>query len=315
MAPFFSIILPMYNRERFISRAISSCLRQDFVDFEIVVVDDGSADRSVAVVESIGDPRIRVITCATNQERLIARNTGARASSGEWLIWFDSDDELVPGALAIMKERIAQVPKDVRALRFMCRLDSGRVSPDPPHKDETWNYEGYIRWVELHRGKWSEAIPVVHRETIQSVLFPEDRFFTGETQYHLDLASKYRIQACSDVLRLYHLDAENNTSNPNTKIMVEGAPMVASRLERVISVHGRDIERWAPQTYKALFSGMITQYLLSGQRWKASHAFLRGLTTRNLFLRTWVIMAIGMVNSKLLARTKASYGKRRSLPT
>src|SRR5882762_5070652 len=103
MAPFFSIILPMYNRERFISRAIASCLRQDFEDFEMVVVDDGSTDRSVAVVESMGDPRIRLIACATNQERLIARNIGAKASTGAWLIWFDSDDELVPGALTTMK--------------------------------------------------------------------------------------------------------------------------------------------------------------------------------------------------------------------
>ncbi len=53
MPPYFSIIIPMYNRERFIARAINSCLKQDFVDFEIIIVDDGSTDQSVRFVERI----------------------------------------------------------------------------------------------------------------------------------------------------------------------------------------------------------------------------------------------------------------------
>lgn len=306
MLPYFSIIIPMYNREHFIARAISSCLKQDFEDFEIIVVDDGSTDRSVKVVEEIKDPRIRLIKHDMNQERLIARNTGARASMGQWLIWFDSDDELVPEALAVMKQRISELPSDVLALRFMCRLDSGHTSPDPPYCDEIWNYEGYLRWVESHHGRWSESMPVVHRQTIQSVLFPEDKVFTGETQYNLDIAAKYRMRACVDILRLYHFDADNTSWEPDLDRMLKAAPAFAARIESIITIHGQSIKRWAPKTYEILFSGRITQLLLSRQKGKAWTIFIQSLSFRTFSLRIWVIMILGMVNPSLLAYAKVS---------
>lgn len=305
LSPYFSIIIPMYNRERFIARAINSCLKQDFEGFEIIVVDDGSTDGSVKVVQDIKDPRIRIIRHETNQERLIARNTGARASKGEWLIWFDSDDELVPEALTVMKRRIGELPSDVLALRFMCRLDSGHISPDPPHCDEIWDYVGYIRWVESHHGKWSEAMPVVNRQTIRSVLFPEDTFYTGETQYHLDIASKYRVKACVDILRLYHLDAENNTWNPNIRRMLKAAPAYAARIESIISIHGRYIKRWAPRVYLSQISGLATLQFLSSNRLKGLRHAVRCLKINPFILQTWVILFLGMIGPKPLAWVKS----------
>lgn len=296
----------MYNRERFIARAIHSCLKQDFEDFEVIVVDDCSTDNSVKVVGGIKDPRIKLIRHEANQERLIARNTGARASKGEWLIWLDSDDELVPEALSVMKLRIGELPSNVLALRFMCRLDSGHLSPDPPYCEEIWNYECYIRWIESHQGRWSETMPVVNRQTIQMVLFPEDRWYIGETQYHLDIASKYKVKSCVDVLRLYHLDAENNTWNPDVSRMLKAAPTSASRLECIISMHGKYIKKWAPKTYNIMYSGMITQLLLSKQRKKAWLSII-SRRSKSVSLRTYAIVILGTINSSLLAHAKSIY--------
>jgi glycosyltransferase involved in cell wall biosynthesis len=310
MAPYFSIIIPMYNRERFITRAINSCLRQCFEDFEVIVVDDGSTDGSVEVVRGIKDSRIRIIRQEANMERLIARNAGARASMGEWLIWLDSDDELVPAALAVISRRISELPRHVLALRFMCRLDSGHFSPDPPHRNEIWDYQGYIRWLESHHGKRSEAMPVVNRQTIRSVLFPADTLYTGEMQYHLDIAFRYGVMACMDVLRLYHLDAENNTWNPNILKVLKTAPAFAARLESIISIHGRYIKEWAPKTYGSLFSGMITQLLLSGQRSKALGVFAQALSVGSLSLQIGAIMILGTINPNLLAYAKVIHARK-----
>jgi glycosyltransferase involved in cell wall biosynthesis len=311
----FSIIIPMYNRERYIHRAIASCLIQSFEDFEIIVVDDGSTDRSVDVVQTFEDSRIRLIKHETNQERLIARNTGAMAAKGEWLIWFDSDDELVPEALAIMNKRVEDLPSDVLGFRFMHRLDSGRISPDPPYFDEVWDYEAYIRWIESHNGKRADAMPVVHSKTIRSAIFPEDPLFTGEMQYHLDFAFHFRIRACTDVLGLCHQDADDNSRNPNIGKMLGAAGLAAARLKRILSLHGNALERWAPKTYGRVVCGMITQLLLSGQRREAWEAFPQTLRLKPHDPRIWFIMALGMMSPTLLAHGKAHWHKVRTSRT
>ena len=88
---FFSIIIPTYNREKLIGRAIKSVLNQSFEDFEIIVVDDGSKDRTEDVVNSFKDERIKYIY-QENAERSVARNKGIKNASGQWICFLDSDD-------------------------------------------------------------------------------------------------------------------------------------------------------------------------------------------------------------------------------
>jgi glycosyltransferase involved in cell wall biosynthesis len=89
----FSIIIPTYNRATIIGRAISSVLKQTFVDFEVLVVDDGSLDNTGEIVGRIADPRVRYIY-KENEERSIARNHGADLARGNYFIFLDSDDQL-----------------------------------------------------------------------------------------------------------------------------------------------------------------------------------------------------------------------------
>lgn len=91
MNPFFSIIIPTYNRADRVVKAITSVLSQTFVDFEVLVVDDGSSDNTEAVVGRIKDPRIRYFK-KENEERSIARNFGMVHSNGKYVNFLDSDD-------------------------------------------------------------------------------------------------------------------------------------------------------------------------------------------------------------------------------
>ena len=300
----------MYNREKFIIRAIKSCLVQDFVNFEIIVIDDGSTDKSLDIVKNIKDKRIKVIKNESNCERLIARNRGAKISTGDWLIWFDSDDELMPNALSTIRHQIEHLPSDVLGLRFMCQLDSGFISPSPPHEDEILDYIGYIKWVESHNGKWSETMPVVHKKTVKSVLFPEDYAYTGEMQYHLDFTFKYKVKACKEVVRTYHLDAENNTWNPDLSKMLKISSTYAARQEVILNNHGLSLKNFAPKTYSALISGMLTQLLFSGQRKKSFKMLLKAISYGLLNRRIMVIFCLGMLNPNLLAHAKITYSKR-----
>ena len=93
--PFFSIIIPTYNRADLIEKTINSVLQQDFEDFEIIVVDDGSTDDTKSRVSAITDSRLRYIY-QENGERGKARNTGTKAATGKYVFFLDSDDELYP---------------------------------------------------------------------------------------------------------------------------------------------------------------------------------------------------------------------------
>lgn len=89
--PLFSIIIPTYNRSSILIKTVNAFLRQNFLDFEIIIVDDGSSDNTKEEVLKIEDPRLRYFY-KENGERGAARNFGAMHSKGQYLNFFDSDD-------------------------------------------------------------------------------------------------------------------------------------------------------------------------------------------------------------------------------
>ena len=96
-----SIVIPLYNKEKFIKNTINSVLRQSYKDFELVIVDDGSTDDSVNIVKSISDSRIRIIS-KQNEGVSKTRNRGIIEAKGEYIFFLDADDYLVPEALNIL---------------------------------------------------------------------------------------------------------------------------------------------------------------------------------------------------------------------
>lgn len=98
MTPFFSIVIPTYNRATMIGSAINSIIKQTFTDFEIIVVDDGSTDNTESIVEGIFDKRIKYFK-KINEERSIARNFGIEHAEGTYINFLDSDDVFYPDHL------------------------------------------------------------------------------------------------------------------------------------------------------------------------------------------------------------------------
>lgn len=105
--PFFSIIIPTYNRAGFLPVAIESVLQQTFLDWELIVIDDGSTDSTQAVVTQYvqQDSRINYYY-QENAERSAARNHGISRARGEWICFLDSDDEYLPEHLMSFSKAI-----------------------------------------------------------------------------------------------------------------------------------------------------------------------------------------------------------------
>lgn len=302
--PYFSIIVPMYNRQRTIQRAILSCIKQGFGDFEVIVVDDGSTDLSVNLVRQIGDDRARIIMHESNRGVGPARNTGIAHARGQWIICLDSDDELLPGALETIFARISDISGSVDGLRFACVLDDGRISPDPPLVDARWSYEDYLRWMEGDRDGLKETMPVVRKRTFESVRYPDGRAL--ESEYHLDFARLFTTWSCPAVVRAYHSDASNQLTRARAGELLLSAADQALSVECLIVKHGEEMARIAPQLYIYQLQGLLTLHLLAGDRRSAWRTFVRLKRNRSRTVRAWIVFILGIIDRRLLAFLKAT---------
>lgn len=129
--PRFSIIIPTYNRADSVLHTLESCFTQSFSDFEIVVVDDGSTDQTVDVLQSITDPRL-VIETQANAGPAAARNTGMQKATGDYLAFLDSDDVWYPDFLACADAMLQDNPNQVLYGQIIVDRGVGRywVKPD-----------------------------------------------------------------------------------------------------------------------------------------------------------------------------------------
>lgn len=98
--PLISVVMPSYNRAGVISRALDSILAQTLTRFEVIIVDDGSTDDTLALLDGFGDPRIALFQSDRNRGAPAARNAGVEKARTPLIAFQDSDDEWLPGLLA-----------------------------------------------------------------------------------------------------------------------------------------------------------------------------------------------------------------------
>lgn len=123
-----SVVIPLYNKEKQIANTLRSVFAQTYTDYEIIVVNDGSTDNSVAAVESLNDPRIRLIH-QKNAGVSAARNRGIEEARGEYIALLDGDDEWKPIFLESMLALAKKYPScNVFAGNYTQVDDSGKQS-------------------------------------------------------------------------------------------------------------------------------------------------------------------------------------------
>ncbi|NLP47582.1 MAG: glycosyltransferase family 2 protein, partial [Clostridiales bacterium] len=113
--PFLSIVMPVYNTEPYLENAAKSVLNQTYKDFELILINDGSPDKSPVMCDEIAasDPRVRVIHKAQNEGLSAARNTGIDEALGEYICFIDSDDTVEPNLLEQVAESLEKHKADV----------------------------------------------------------------------------------------------------------------------------------------------------------------------------------------------------------
>lgn len=301
--PFFSIVVPTYNRERIVCRCIESCLRQTFTDFELVVVDDHSSDGTLAALERYDDPRLRVVRQERNRGISPSRHAGVVNSSGTWVVIVDSDWELLPEALARMREIVSDLPDGVRIVRSRLIWDDGRITPlfTPPGPID---YEGRIRWAEAEGG--NDATHCIHRSVFETTPLFADRRGAMETLYELELASRETTLCVDDVLGHEHTDASNSwlrsaAVDELVPRLFGDAPDMLWMAETTLQRHGAALRRSGPRQYTTILRVASVQAFLLGKRRAGVRYAVAVLRRSPLELQAWVTLALGLVGSSAVA--------------
>ena len=140
-----SVIIPTYNREKTILRAVSSVLNQTYGDLELIVVDDCSTDKTEEIVKSIEDSRVIFVKLEKNSGACVARNTGIAMARGEYIAFQDSDDEWLSNKLEKQLEYLNKTGADVTFHKVRQHFPDSDELNYFPHKEES----GFVSHLEI----------------------------------------------------------------------------------------------------------------------------------------------------------------------
>lgn len=239
----FSILMAVYNREKYLREAIDSVLSQTFASFELIAIDDGSTDGSLAVLKSYGN-RIKLLQ-QPNQGPEVARNSGAAVAEGEYIVILDSDDFFFPFALETFDRVIREfdsppvITGSIRYFRDGQKIPAEEFVPTPIR---VLKYKDYI----------SKSLPLATNSIIMRKSVYDDiggmRNSTPKTFHNEDMNLLLKAGTHSPFIVIqepatsaYRLHGENSIGS--VKAIADGMLRIASA-ERQGQYPGGSQRRW-----------------------------------------------------------------------
>lgn len=229
----FSVIIPVYNVEKFIGKCLDSVFQQTYSDYEIVAVNDGSTDSSLKILENyqINNPKLKIIS-QKNKGLGGARNTGISNAKGEFLIFLDSDDYIATNMLETLDYYLSEYKLDI--LVFDCiQVDlEGNVLKYPTIDQYSDHY------TDLTKKQFLSLEPTACTKIYRKTLYTEHFIKFPEKLWYEDLATIFklipytkRIGYLKEALYYYVQQSESITHSSNTYRMLEIISAINSNVE------------------------------------------------------------------------------------
>ena len=141
--PFFSVVIPLYNKEKYIAQTLETVLKQSFADFEVIIINDGSTDKSDEIVKSFSDSRIYYFI-TDNQGAAAARNLGIEHSQSPYIAFLDADDLWFENHLEELKNLIVKFPDaGIYGNRYQLIFENGNTY-QPSFYGISDDYQGVV---------------------------------------------------------------------------------------------------------------------------------------------------------------------------
>ena len=202
--PFFTVIIPLYNKEKYIEKALKSILNQTFTDFEVLIVNDCSTDKSLEIASEFVSEKIQIIQHEKNSGLAATRNTGIKKATSNYVTFLDADDLWKPHFLEKIFHLIQNFP-DARIFGTNYEEIWGKTIKNPHNGSEFLpeDFTGYINFfkMNLKQGIYNHGSVCLHKEVYESVGFyneniqlSQDLDFNIRANYHYKLAYDNSVQ-------------------------------------------------------------------------------------------------------------------------
>lgn len=216
--PYFSIVIPAYNRAHLISKTLDSVLNQSYENFEVIIVDDGSTDDTEEVVKPyLADQRFRYYR-KNNGERGVARNFGVLKSRGEFITFVDSDDLVYPNYLSHAQELIDKHPDEVFFhTAYDISTTNGNLIKILNKRKGNLNYQ-------LLKGNILSCIGVfIKKKVFLDFRFNENRALSGSEDWELwmRIGAVYKIVYSNEVTASLIQHSERSVINSNYNALIK----------------------------------------------------------------------------------------------
>ncbi len=228
--PFFTVVIPLYNKANHVKETINTVLNQSFQDFEIVVINDGSTDKSSQIVKMIKDSRINLIN-QENQGVSVARNRGIKESNAKYIAFLDADDLWLSAFLQTIYNLINDFPDAgiyATAFKYMSVKSKDFINmkalPTKKYRGILSDYFTLTR--KENYNVWTSALCIPRKIFIENnIWFPvgekygEDIYVWGKIAINFDIV--YDTTYCS----IYQIDTQNNTKHISSQVKEPPRPI------------------------------------------------------------------------------------------
>ena len=256
-----SIIVPVYNVAKTLERCVGSILSQDFADFEVLLVDDGSTDGSGILADRLAQNAARLtVFHKANGGLSDARNYGIERSSGEYVTFVDSDDELSPGTLSQLMA-LMEAHGEYDILEYPVTERPGRADEHLLNPGDN-EYADASEWLSVQGLTHCWACNKVFKRWIFSdVRFPEGRKFEDMLVMGRIIALRPFIATTSKGMYLYHWNGGGITATMHGN---KGAELLKAQIETVKSLGIDTRERRWHRLYLDMFAVQLQTYRATG---------------------------------------------------